>query len=85
MSTPAKKERSGIINQIRDTRYSLPLLEEYIEQLLIRSNKESSEEYEEYEEFLNESFGKIAHEIMQLWYMCHELDKMMTKEREQKS
>ncbi len=85
MSTPAKKERTGIINQIRDTRYSLPLLEEYIEQLLIRSNKECSEEYEEYEEFLNESFGQIAYEIMQLWYMCHELDKMMTKEREQKS
>ncbi len=82
MSTPAKQERTEVINKIRETQYNLINLHDRIDDLLERSMAECSKEDDE---FLNESFGQIAYGIMRVWYMCHELDKMMTKEREQKS
>jgi len=82
MNTPAQQERIEIICKIRETDYNLLSLYRYINLLLERSMDDCSEEDDK---FLNESFGQIAYGIMRVWYMCHELDKMMTKEQEQKS
>ena len=75
--TPTQQERFDFINKIRATQYNLEELDGYIDRLLERSMTECSEEDDEY---LSAEFGSVAYGIMRVWYMCHEIDKMMTKE-----
>ena len=75
---PAQQERAEIINTIRNTDYNLEHLDGYIDQLLERSMSKWCDEQDDKE--LTADFGEIAYGIMKVWYMCHKLDKYISKE-----
>jgi len=75
---PAQQERAEIINKIRKTEYNLEHLDGYIDQLLERSMSKWCDEQDDKE--LTADFGEIAYGIMKIWYMCHKLDKYISKE-----
>jgi hypothetical protein len=73
-----QQERTDIINKIRATDYNLEHLDGYIDQLLESSMSKWCDEEDDQQ--LTEDFGEIAYGIMRVWFMCHKLDKYLSKE-----
>ena len=81
MTASQNKLREAIIYKIRETDYKLENLHYYIDHLIKRAESQPSEDEDDF----TDHFGQIGYAIMRVWFIARELDKMMTKEQEQKS